>query len=132
MIQPLPPPPLQASCFYPWYPPPSQPQKQQKPQQKQDKGAKGNGGAIPTKEDAVRLADAAVKNPPRPGVVPVAWSYTQMVNENDDPDLYAKANQIQRMAAEQFRRVNGWLPKELMYRTKLCSFYYYTGFCQKG
>lgn len=125
---PPPPPPPQVSCFYPWYPP----QNSQKKQDREQEGTKSNRSIMPSPEDAVKLADAAIKNPLRPGVVPIAWSYTQMVNEDDDPELYAKANQIQRMAAEQFRRVNGWLPKELMYRTKLCSFYYYTGFCQKG
>ena len=134
MIQQLPPPPPpQISCFYPWYPPRPQPPRQPpKAQQKHDQGAKGSENTALTPEDAVRLADAAIKNLPRPGVVPAAWSYTQMINESDGPDLYAKANRIQRLAAEQFRRVNGWLPKELMYRTKLCSFYYYTGYCQKG
>ena len=124
--QQLPPLPLpsqlpQASYFSPWYPPPQQQHQQ-----------RGECDIPQTPEDAIRLANAAVRNPPRPGVVPAAWSYTQLVGEGDDPELYAKANQIQRIAAEQFRKVNGWLPKELMYRTKLCSFYYYTGFCQKG
>ena len=42
------------------------------------------------------------------------------------------ASEMQRMAAEQFRRENGWTPKEMRFRTKMCSFFYYTRFCQKG
>lgn len=56
-------------------------------------------------------------------------------SECDDVDeqfVSAEGKELQKIAAEKFKNVNGWVPRELMFRTKMCSFFYHTGKCAKG
>ena len=66
----------------------------------------------------------------RPPILP-AQSLSQL-REQEDSFISAEGKELQRIAAEKFRDVNGWVPRELMYRTKMCSFFYHTGKCAKG
>ena len=54
------------------------------------------------------------------------------LREQETSFISAEGKELQRIAAERFRDANGWVPRELMYRTKMCSFFYHTGKCAKG
>lgn len=77
--------------------------------------------------------------PPPPQIIPTlnpesasSVLLSQQLQEQEESFTSAEGKELQRIAAEKFKDVNGWVPRELMFRTKMCSFFYHTGKCAKG
>lgn len=74
-------------------------------------------------------------SPVRPPILPTPPAASppfSQLQEQENSFISAEGKELQRIAAEKFRDVNGWIPRELMYRTKMCAFFYHTGKCAKG
>lgn len=79
-----------------------------------------------------KVPSAAYYYTPFAHTLPSAGVPKQQEETEAIANVSAEGKELQLIAAGKFKEANGWVPRELMFRTKMCSFFYHTGQCAKG